>query len=314
MLKSLSTQDVGPARSFDIEFGERLNVITGDNGLGKSFLLDLAWWVCARDWPDKPALPSLLADASVKMAPKLSATLDGLVKKNATASYQFVSEQADWKRQGAGKPTIPGLVLYMRIDGGFSVWDPARHYFKRYVTRGIDDKDRAPAFHLTKKEVWEGARDEADVKVSRGLLVDWLDWQNSDSPAFTVLKAVLELLSPNGEPIEVHPKSVRLPGPSVDRIPALNMPYGVLPVTLASAGLKRVLALAYLIVSMWTEHCEACESNRMERQKQIIIIADEIEPHLHPQWQRRILPAMLKVGKKLEGTPDHAYPVDTYTH
>ena len=41
MLRSLHTRDVGPAALFDMELGERLNVLTGDNGLGKSFLLEV---------------------------------------------------------------------------------------------------------------------------------------------------------------------------------------------------------------------------------------------------------------------------------
>ena len=40
MLKSLRLTDVGPAPSFDIDFTDRLNIFTGDNGLGKSFILD----------------------------------------------------------------------------------------------------------------------------------------------------------------------------------------------------------------------------------------------------------------------------------
>lgn len=42
----------------EMELGTRLNLITGDNGLGKSFLLDVAWWALTRKWPHdlNPAL------------------------------------------------------------------------------------------------------------------------------------------------------------------------------------------------------------------------------------------------------------------
>ena len=43
MLNTLTLKNVGPALSLEIEFAERLNLLTGDNGLGKSFLLDAAW-------------------------------------------------------------------------------------------------------------------------------------------------------------------------------------------------------------------------------------------------------------------------------
>lgn len=37
MLRALHMKDVGPAARFDLTLGERLNVLTGDNGLGESF-------------------------------------------------------------------------------------------------------------------------------------------------------------------------------------------------------------------------------------------------------------------------------------
>ena len=57
MLRSLHLKGVGPAPRFDLEFGERLNVLTGDNGLGKSFVLDVAWWALTGAWVGRPALP-----------------------------------------------------------------------------------------------------------------------------------------------------------------------------------------------------------------------------------------------------------------
>jgi DNA repair ATPase RecN len=44
MLKSLKLTNVGPISNMEMAFGNRLNLVTGDNGLGKSFLLDIAWW------------------------------------------------------------------------------------------------------------------------------------------------------------------------------------------------------------------------------------------------------------------------------
>ena len=36
MLKHLKLENVGPSSGMELEFGDRLNLITGDNGLGKS--------------------------------------------------------------------------------------------------------------------------------------------------------------------------------------------------------------------------------------------------------------------------------------
>ena len=44
MLERLALNNVGPAPEMALDFRPRVNLITGDNGLGKSFLLDMAWW------------------------------------------------------------------------------------------------------------------------------------------------------------------------------------------------------------------------------------------------------------------------------
>ena len=43
MLKSLELENVGPVPGLALELAPRMNLLTGDNGLGKSFLLDVAW-------------------------------------------------------------------------------------------------------------------------------------------------------------------------------------------------------------------------------------------------------------------------------
>lgn len=42
MLKRLELENVGPAPRMELNLAPRLNLVTGDNGLGKSFLLDVA--------------------------------------------------------------------------------------------------------------------------------------------------------------------------------------------------------------------------------------------------------------------------------
>ena len=56
-LAELELNGVGPARDIHIGFGERINLITGDNGLGKSFILDCAWWALTNSWADFPIYP-----------------------------------------------------------------------------------------------------------------------------------------------------------------------------------------------------------------------------------------------------------------
>ena len=57
MLGELMLEEVGPSPRLSFSFGPRLNLLTGDNGLGKSFVLDLAWWALTRNADPVPALP-----------------------------------------------------------------------------------------------------------------------------------------------------------------------------------------------------------------------------------------------------------------
>lgn len=87
MLKKLELSRVGPAPHLGhIELGERLNLLTGDNGLGKSFLLDVTWWALTGTWPDRPAWPR---EDSTREAP---AEIRAIATANTTDS---VIEPAD---------------------------------------------------------------------------------------------------------------------------------------------------------------------------------------------------------------------------
>lgn len=78
------------------------------------------------------------------------------------------------------------------------------------------------------------------------------------------------------------------------------MPYGIsVPVVHASAAIRRILALAYLLIWAWQEHLLAAKQRREDATHRIIFIIDEMEAHLHPAWQRRILPCIFKVVEAL---------------
>ena len=85
-------------------------------------------------------------------------------------------------------------------------------------------------------------------------------------------------------------------------IPSINTTYaGSVPILHASSGIRRVCALAYMLVWTWSEHRIAAEMRGEETSQQIIMLFDEMESHLHPRWQRSILPALLNIGNELSG-------------
>lgn len=302
MLQRLKLQNVGPAPSLDIEFSPRVNLITGDNGLGKSFLLDIAWWALTSHWTNFQAVPyDTAATASISYS---YSDLGEAVGFSATS--EFNREDQKWGRPHGSTPA-PGLVIHARADGGISVWDPTRNS-RTTTIRAVRLMlaDRVPAYVFDRDEIWNGKFPKKGTTIDRGrpicngLIEDWAFWQTEDGVEMKQLEAVLLKLSPAGsEPLrpgrltEVGINDVR-------RMPTLHMPYGQnVPLVHASAAMQRIVALAYMLVWTWREHLRVSKIRNQSPAEEIIFLIDEIEAHLHPAWQRRILRALMDVTKAL---------------
>ncbi|MBI4323879.1 MAG: AAA family ATPase [Chloroflexi bacterium] len=299
MLKQLKMTNIGPAPQMELAFGQRLNLLTGDNGLGKSFLLDIAWWALTRKWPaevnakltsGKKALPSGAGQATI------SFSFAGKAKVENYESHFDRKEQA-WTGR-SGRPSNPGLVLYAQVDGSFAVWDPARNYWRKRGT--IDVQDRPSSYVFSPQEVWDDLVGEDGKPLCNGLVRDWAGWQKENGEPYQNLQSVVAALSPSRDEKIVPGKLTRISLDDPRDIPTLKMPYGPeVPVLHASAGMKRIIALAYLLVWAWEEHKNASKLLDQDTTNQVIFLIDEIESHLHPRWQRRILSALVEVMNSL---------------
>ena len=303
MLKSLKLKNVGPAPTLELDLANRLNLLTGDNGLGKSFLLDVAWWVLTRKWPhdlnDKltsgyPARPS-----SVKA--KASIAFELTTAKATAVHYESTYDPSQQAWVGRpGRPWNPGLVVYAHADGGFSVWDPARNYWKK--SGSVDVQERLPGYVFSPKDVWDGLDAEVGGKMTRvcnGLLSDWAAWIRERGDTAKRMEKVLDRLAPTGERFEVGPL-VRLSVDDARDIPSIHMPYAdSVPILHAASGVRRVVGLAYMLLWSWTEHVRASEILGQKPTKTVVLIFDELESHLHPRWQRTILGSLLHIVEEL---------------
>lgn len=299
MLKHLKLKNIGPAPNMELALGERLNLITGDNGLGKSFLLDIAWWALTRKWPaeinarlavGKKALPRGAGAASIDFA---------LTANQGTEEYSssFLRREQAWAGP-QGRPAHPGLVFYAMADGSFAVWDSARNYWR--TKDGVDVQERAPAYVFNQTEVWDGLISADGQWLCNGLIRDWASWQKENGAAFTSLCAVLAVLSPSAAEPLVPGALTRISLDDVRDMPTIRMAYDQeVALAHASSGMRRIIALAYFLVWAWEEHQKAARLLDEPTTDQVIFLIDEVESHLHPQWQRKIVPALLGVMGKL---------------
>ncbi|XOF32889.1 MAG: AAA family ATPase [Candidatus Electrothrix sp. YB6] len=297
-LSALLIEGVGPAKKLDLHLAERINLFTGDNGLGKSFVLECAWWALSGNWTGFPAYPGQNTNAYES---KISFEIKGKTGKLNKGLSEYNWEKQDWSLLEE-RPAIPGLLLYARVDGAFAVWDPARDYWPESAQR----KFSRPLI-FTRNEIWNGLQEITGGQttfLSNGLIADWILWQNSpEKEPFATLKRVLKRLSPpdldKGDLGTLEPgKPTRVSNDS-RWMPTIKHSYGEVPLIYASAGVRRIVALAYLIVWAWEEHKTQSGLIRKPPQRRMVILVDEIEAHLHPQWQRKILPALLGIQADL---------------
>lgn len=294
-LRELHLYNVGPVFEADFLPAERISIVTGDNGLGKTFLLECCWWSLTGQWAERQALPH---------DPKRRASIEFVIASKddfpARKTIEFDPKVFRWPVTKE-RPTIPGLVIYARVDGSFAVWDPARHYDA--------PGDSAPGFVLfTRDQVLDGLGNKIE-----GLIRDWVRWQNAkDQSLFGMFCQVLSRLSPPDMAPLQPGESIRIGGDSRD-IPTLRHDYGVVPFVNESAGVRRIVTVAYLLVWAWNEHRVHATLAGKTPQDHIVLMIDEIEAHLHPKWQRVILPALLDVTNVLSSKMKSQVVVATHS-
>ena len=190
MLKSLRLTNVGPAPTMNLDFGRRLNLLTGDNGLGKSFLLDIAWWSLTRKWPAE-INPKLTTGKAARPAGSGTAVIGfSFTGKTTSEDYESSYSRRDQAWTGRpGRPTNPGLVLYALPDGSFAIWDPSRNYWRNQD--GEDIQERRPAYVFDPAEVWDGLPGDNGTWLCNGLIRDWAGWQKENGAPFKHLKRLL---------------------------------------------------------------------------------------------------------------------------
>ncbi len=282
-LRLLELRAIGPASRLSFEPADRLTIITGDNGLGKTFFLECAWWSLTGMWAETTAAPR--PDARVK-GPSITFQISGKsssASRKTTISYDWENQTWPFPRN---RPTIPGLIVYARVDGSFAVWDPARHVSKNSFAQ------RSPAALVLKREqVIDGLQGQIE-----GLIRDWVNWQRAPNQrVFEILKRALHRLSPPEAPALEPAEPIRVLGDPRE-MPTIRHTYGDIPFINESAGVRRIMTLAYLLVWAWSEHEVSANLARRAPEKKIVVLIDEMEAHLHPKWQRAILPAILDLS------------------
>ncbi|MHC5732315.1 MAG: ATP-binding protein, partial [Nostoc sp.] len=93
--------------------------------------------------------------------PQITAVVSN--KKNIREyQSQFDFSEQQWRNLQM-PPLLKEVVIYVRVDGSFSVFDPARQ--------------RDIAYNFNPNTLWNGLKSKGKV-ICNGLIQDWVTWQN----------------------------------------------------------------------------------------------------------------------------------------
>jgi len=330
MINSLNLVDVGPTRRLNFKFAPRLNVITGSNGTGKSFLLETLWWALTTTWageqaiPWQPPMPDMTEqDSSGFLSLKID-NLKPLISSNITVRespsapefniiskgvWDFYGEK--WRhRYQIQSPRMPksklepwpfekpedgpqNIAIYFKSDGGCAIFDSLKvgNWSKEFTDASIIFRE---------DEIWSGKKSNKYMPkdnihaLPNGLIADLTAWQESeDTKPFESLRKILHFMGLPSEPLILgQPK--RITKYSKGRIPTISSTQGDVPIIIASASVRRVLAMAYIMVWARNEHFKIAKELNRKTAMDVVFLIDEPELHLHPGWQRFFLPALLR--------------------
>ncbi|MCL2824558.1 MAG: AAA family ATPase [Polyangiaceae bacterium] len=312
MLERISIKHIPPFDDAEMDVAPRLNLITGDNGLGKTLLLDCVFFALTRSWPttfDGIGVVPKSGDATIAWTMRDGAAAVSLDShyRLGTASWLTPEAAAKTDFKPEDTPEAQTIVMYQRVDGGVSIMDPLRSFgpFEGLTASAITSDwfpvvlrsafDQRRVIHFTESDIWNGLTlPHRKAPVCRGLITDVAEWAyNTRSSSFDYLAEVTKTLIGSEEKYQL----VR----NVDRVflddsrdyPILDGPGGEFSSAHAPAGLRRLLALAYLIVWAIKENSTHAALVNKPPANRFVLMVDEVESHLHPKWQRTILPSLL---------------------
>ncbi len=286
---------------YHLNLAPRLNLFTGDNGLGKTFILDHLWFGWTSTWAVEPALPTSTETDSPFINSVFDIDTSG-AHNQLQATYDRHGER--WIRPLKTTIDLSAIAIYASVQNSYAVWDTARTPFldpegdkEPYLDSGRRQDAFPSAFLFSRDTLWNGLQIQKKT-ACKGIQSDFVNWQFSQKAqsreAFEIIQAVLQNLSAPDEILQFG-QTQRLSSIDVRDIPSIATAYGDVPIILCSSAVRRIIEISYLLVWSWLEHVEAAKLRKLPVAKTFVLVIDEVENHLHPKWQRVILPALLKV-------------------
>ena len=304
-ITKLQFNDAGPFEEISFEFDERVNVFTGANNSGKTTVLlvlaELLVYPFAmpiqllRSDSSKWGLDYSSATGVESVEGKLPSNPNPLIHTYETIGYTgFLPAQRQSTNFRSPGPAV-GQDIDSRIEQEIDLLMPAypeafrlagTEAIRRHLreSRGLDH----PELAKRRKLMLTGTSLISDRAVVQKIInLDYAAYRLEQPEIRDVVDQVASIASEitEGFPIE-------LLGVAEDEgglFPKLGTPYGILPLNVLSQGTQSIVqCLAHLLFGYAEYYGFASGFEKMPG----IMIIDEIDAHLHPSWQRRVIPAL----------------------
>lgn len=306
----LLVQNFKGFESQEFTFSPQFNLIVGTNGTGKTSALDAiavaigSWFLGLRGydtrhiWPHEVRLAQRTYDEEIRFEKIFPAavtaagcvqgndifwersleSLSGRTRYQNASNLKAIAATADRLVREQGDVDLPLISYY----GTGRLWQEPRS----------ETMVKSPAKLARRRELsrLSGYRNSVDPRLSTRDLVQWVarqSWigyqQGKESPVFkAVKKAILNCIE-DAENLYFDPKR--------GEVVVVMREHGAQPFANLSDGQRCMLAMVGDIAQKAATLNPQSGDNVLERTRGVVLI-DELDLHLHPRWQRRIVESL----------------------
>lgn len=307
-VESLYFRDVGPFGEVSFDFDRQVNMFIGPNNSGKTTVL----WVLAELLVYPFTMPSKYYNSDkpnwqieINAAQGISRRLEG----NLPADVELFEEVYDVIGHTSFVPAQRHTTDYRsegplrsqeeaaRIDEDFREWTQARPELLKLHS---EDSIREAIQRMRITGNPELVKRRSLIRSNASLMSDEAIIQkiiDLDYAAYRLhrpeMRSIVDKVASMASEITKHFPIERLAvkEDTYGLFPEVRVPFGDIPLNVLSQGTRSIIQFLAHFLFGYAEYYDF-PSNFGD--KPAILIIDEIDAHLHPSWQRRILPTLTK--------------------
>ena len=318
-ITKLSFSNVGPFDDIEFEFHPQVNVFTGPNNSGKSTALwvlgDIA--VFPFDFPLKLLRRRVAADFELSLESSSDSVLTGQLPCRLIWGPQPAPSNEYWtEERSRDHVRVLKKIGYSKFIPALRRSTDFRSPGPTLAQRGNDERRRQPRLQplphrLVGNWQFEGMErleeEKSDPELTKRLTLasdnaslvsdeaviqeiidlDYRSYLRNDPARRNIIVQIAEIASEITDRFLIKFSGVREDDDGF--YPEFGTPDGPMPLNTLSQGTQSIVQwLAHLLIG----YAAYYDFPKTLEDKPGVLIVDEIDAHLHPSWQRRIIPAL----------------------